>query len=289
MSALSAAAPAVVREDDGFYGPDSVSWRLFADPSSKLGGVAAVLLQALFPQMMLVFDGASGYATDMAGRSERTARYIETTIFGDRAHAEAAGASVRRMHAHARWTDPRDGVEYSADTQAWLEWTHNTVTWGVLRGAEEFGPALTPAEQDTFVKEQHIAARLAGVNTEHLASTRAELDAYFDDQAKWMALTPPAAQLVQNMRKPGLRGNPIKVWSGIIIQDGILWLLPDWARDLYGIEGRPMNLRAAARTTKRMIATARRSAGYDQILTEITDRVDTQPYRKLRAAPAHQQ
>ena len=280
-----AAAPAV-REDDGYFGPESVSWRLFSDPSAKLGGVAAILMQALNPQMMRLFDAASGYATDMAGRAERTGRYIDTTIFGDKAHADAAGESVRRMHAASRWTDPQTGIEHRADTQAWLEWTHNTVTWGVLRAADEFGPALTPAEQDAFVLEQHTAARLAGVDTDGLSATRAELDTYMDAQRGWMALTLPAAELAKNLRRPGLRGNPLKVWTGIVIQDGILWLLPDWGRELYGIEGRPMNLRAAAATTKKMIATARRSTGYDQIITEITDRVDTHPYRKVRAKKA---
>lgn len=286
MTTNASTTTSATREDDGYYGPDSVSWKLFADPSAKLGGVAAILMQALNPQMMRLFDAASGYATDMAGRAERTGRYIDTTIFGDKAHAEAAGASVRRMHSASKWTDPQTGIEYAADTQPWLEWTHNTVTWGVLRAADEFGPALTPAEQDRFVSEQHIAARLAGVETEGLAATRAELDSYMDEQRSWMALTLPAAELAKNLRRPGLRGNPLKVWTGIVIQDGILWLLPEWARELYGIEGRPMNLRAAASTTRKMIATARRSAGYDQIITEITDRVDTHPYRKVRSKKA---
>ena len=52
-------ATARERADDGYFGPDSVSWRVFADPSSKLGGVAAILMQALNPSMMRLFDKVS--------------------------------------------------------------------------------------------------------------------------------------------------------------------------------------------------------------------------------------
>lgn len=269
------------RADDGYFGPASVSWRLFADPASKLGGIAAILLQALNPEMMRLFEHTTNLFQDAQGRAERTARYIDTTVFGDRAHADAAGASVRRMHAHASWTDPVTGRTLRADTPEWLEWTHSTVVWGVLRAAEAFGPELSRAEQDEFVREQHVAARLVGI--EHaLPATRAELDDYVSAQRERMALTLPAAELSRSLRRPSLGGNPVKAWTGVVIQDGILSLLPDWARLLYGIEGRPMNLRAAVRTTRAMLATARRSAGYERTITELTTRVDTHPYRKLR-------
>lgn len=275
------------RQDDGYFGPDSVSWRVFSDPSAKLGGVAAILLQALNPNMMRLFDQVSGYASDAAGRAERTGRYIDTTIFGDTAHADAAGASVRRMHAASTWVDPETGETLRADTAAWLAWTHNTVVWGVLRAADLFGPALTPAEQDQLVREQHKAAELAGVDAAAIPATRAELDSYIEAQKGWMSLTLPAAELSRGMRSPSLWGNPVKVWSGIIIQDGILALLPDWAQLLYGIAGRPMNLRAAAGTTRRLMAAARKSSSYESVITELTTRVDTHPYRKVRAkAPA---
>ncbi|MFC9558754.1 oxygenase MpaB family protein [Agromyces sp. NPDC056965] len=270
------------RADDGYFGPDSMSWRLFADPASKLGGVAAILLQALNPDMMRLFDQTTSLYVDAAGRAERTARYIDTTIFGDREHADFAGASVRRMHAHAVWTDPRTGRELRADTPDWLLWTHNTIVWGVLRAADAFGPRLTAEEQDTFVFEQQLAAEFVGIDRSTVAATRAELDEYIDAQRDWMALTLPAAEITRTLRKPVLRGNPLTVWTGVVIQDGILSLLPDWALLLYGIEGRPMNLRSAAKTTRGLIGAARRNEGYEQTITELTTRVDTHPYRKVR-------
>ena len=38
--------------DPGLYGPDSVTWRVHADPSMALAGLRALLLQAVHPLAM---------------------------------------------------------------------------------------------------------------------------------------------------------------------------------------------------------------------------------------------
>lgn len=270
---------------EGYFAADSVSRRLFSDPSAKLGGVAGILLQSLNPMMMRLFAATSDYASDVAGRGERTGRYIDTITFGDVAHADAAAAAVRRMHAAVSWTDPRTGEVHRADTEPWLAWTHNALVYGVLRAAEAFGPDLDPADHDRFVVEQHIAARLAGIEDDALLpGTRAELDAYIDENRDWMSLTLPAAEISRALRRPNLAGNPVTTFVSINVQDGILSLLPDWARLLFGIEGRPMHLRAAARVTRRIVAAARKRDSVDVRITEAVQRVQTHPYRKLRTA-----
>jgi uncharacterized protein (DUF2236 family) len=270
------------RQDDGYFGPESISWRLYSDPSSQLGGLAALFLQALNPNMMRLFSQVSITGQDAAARGERTGQYINTTIFGDKAHADAAARSVRGMHKHANWTDPATGETLRAETESWMDWTHNTLVYAVLRAAEAFGPELTPEEEDLFVKEQHISAELVGIDPSRLPATRAALEEHINEQRDWMALTLPAAEVSRSIRKPSFKGNPVKVWTGIVIQDGILSLLPDWALLLYGVAGRPMNLRGAAKTTKAMMAAARKNQSYEQVISDLTTKVDTHPYRKVR-------
>lgn len=281
--------PEISREHDGYFAPDSISWRIFADPVSKLGGMAALLLQALNPHMMRLFYNATASHDDSAGRDERTGQYFETVIFGDRAHADAASAAVRRLHERAVWTDPDTGEQLRADKPEWLAWTHNTFVFTLLRASREFGVDITPEEGDRFVVEQQVAARLIGIEDESLLpSTEAELATYIDAQTGWLALGIEAAEVTRQLRKPVLRGNPLKVWTAVIVQDGVLHLLPDWARLLYGIEGRPMNLRKAARTTRHLMAGARRSKTYQQLVDEASARVQEHPYRKVRSRAAVQ-
>jgi len=270
------------RQDQGLFGPASVSWKVFLDPSAQLGMVCAVLMQALNPNMMRLFDHMSDNAADPAGRALRTGRYVLTTIFGDQAHAEAAGAAVRRLHSLVRWTDPKTGEVLAADTPEWLEWTHSCIVWGVLQAAATYGPRLSADEQDRFVVEQHRAAELVGLDPGRLVSTKPDLDAYVEAQREWLALTLPAAEAVTNLRKPSLKGNPLTVVQRVIVQDGIAALLPPWGYTLYGIEGRPVNLQLATRTTRLLLEVARRSKPYERQLHDTLVLVDAHPYRRVR-------
>ena len=282
MSTTDLPAPST-ETHDGYFTPDSISWRVFADPASKLGGMAALLLQALNPYMMRVFYNATASHEDATGRDERTGRCVETVVFGDKAHADKASEVVRRMHAHARWTDPATGEELRADTPQWLAWTHNTFVYALVCASRAFGVPLTDAEVEQFIVEQLAAARLIGIEDETLLTrTWAELDAYINGQTSWLSLSVEAAEVTRGLRKPALRGNPLTTWTTIIVQDGVLSILPDWARLLYGIDGRPMNLRSAARTTAWLMSLARKSKPGAALITDATKRVQDHPYCRLR-------
>jgi uncharacterized protein (DUF2236 family) len=271
------------RVDDGLYGPDSVSWKLFNDPSAQLGMVCAVLLQALNPSMMRLFDKVSNNNQDPAGRAARTGQFVLTTVFADTPRAEAAGATVRKLHRIAKWTDPQTGDVLEADNPLWLAWTHNSIVWGVLRAAEVWGPKLSVAEQDQFVTEQHKSAVLVGIDPASLPSTKAALDTYLDAQRDWLALSYAAAETSSVLRKPSLRGNPLKTVPAVILNDGLISLLPSWGFTLYGISGRPMNLRLAQRAVGAMLATARKAKPYDTVLRETLAEVDAHPYTLSRS------
>ncbi|MCO5319430.1 MAG: DUF2236 domain-containing protein [Microthrixaceae bacterium] len=270
------------RRDDGLFGPQSVAWKLFLDPSAQIGMVAAVLLQALNPNMMRLFDKVSVNSRDPEGRARRTGQYVLTTVFADTGHANAAGAAVRRMHAHARWSDPDTGEEIEADTPAWLEWTHNTIVWGVLRASDLYGPSITDAEADRFVSEMHAAAALVGLEPDSLASDRSELEAYMAEQSGWMALTLPAAQAADGIRHNDWVGNPLQTVPAWFVAHGISTMLPDWAKQIYGVrEGRIG--RAVWRCTMNcMLGVGRRRESVDQRLRDTISEVDSHPYVKTR-------
>lgn len=69
------------------------------------------------------------------------------------------------------------------------------------------------------------------------------------------------------------------------LQDGIIALLPDWARKLYGIDGRAVRLRLARTVTRGMLAAARRSKSYDQVLRRRWPRPRRIPTADLEGEP----
>ena len=55
-AAAFASAVPVAPEDDGFFGPASVTWRVSADLSAPVAGLRSLLLQALHPLAMAGVD-----------------------------------------------------------------------------------------------------------------------------------------------------------------------------------------------------------------------------------------
>ena len=270
------------RADDGLFGPGSVAWKVFIDPSAQIGMVTATMLQALNPAMMRLFDKASNNSKDPAGRAQRTGQWVLTTIFADTAHAEAAGESVRRMHAHTKWTDPNTGEELRADNPAWLQWTHNVIVWGVLEAADMYGPTLSPAEQDQLVREMHRQAELVGIDPADLPASKAELNAYVDEQSDWMALILPSAEFSGGLRHTTLLGNPLRTLPAAAVQSGIATLMPDWAKLLYGYRESPLRRMRSRAVMRAMTAASRRTMNMDERLRSTIADVDSHPYRKTK-------
>src|SRR4029079_6066836 len=100
--------------DSGVFGPDSVAWRLHADPVMLVGGLRALLVQALEPRAMAAVDQHSLFREDPWGRLARTTSFVMNTTYGDTAAAEAAAATVRAVHTHIHGIDPVTGEAYSA-------------------------------------------------------------------------------------------------------------------------------------------------------------------------------
>ena len=47
--------------DPGLFGPGSVAWRIHADPAMLVGGLRAILVQALEPRAMAAVDQHSRF------------------------------------------------------------------------------------------------------------------------------------------------------------------------------------------------------------------------------------
>ena len=83
----------VLAQDMGLFGPESVAWRLHRHPALLLGGLRALMVQALHPLAMAAVAQYSDYRKDVWGRYSRTTMYVVTTIFGSTRQAQAAAAA----------------------------------------------------------------------------------------------------------------------------------------------------------------------------------------------------
>jgi uncharacterized protein (DUF2236 family) len=149
--------------DAGLFGPDSVAWRLHADPVMMVAAIRALLVQALEPRAMAGVDQHSNYRHDPWQRLNRTVEFVLATTYGDTATAEAACATVRRIHDHVHGVDPVSGRAYSAHDPDLLLWVHAVEVHSILIAYRRFAHRVSDADADRYVTEMARVAELLGL------------------------------------------------------------------------------------------------------------------------------
>ena len=238
-------------ETEGLFGPESVAWRIHADPSSAVAGLRALLLQATHPLVMGAVAANSRYKDDPWGRLQRTGVWVGTVIFGARSDAEAAGARLRALHARLRpAVDPQTGRVCRVDDPDLLLWVHCAEVDAFLQTYRRSGGSLPPGDADRYVAEMRESARLVGLDPTAAPGSVADLDAYFHRMRPQLRVTAEAAEGAIWGFVP-----PMPLWVRALTPARPAWagpvtvaagLLPRWARRLYGLPGLPTTDLAAS-------------------------------------------
>ncbi|MEP7008048.1 MAG: oxygenase MpaB family protein [Sphingomonas bacterium] len=223
----------VVRQSDGLFGPQSVTWRVHGDVTTMMvGGVAALLLQMLHPAVLAGVWDHSNFREDMLGRLRRTARFIALTSYGGRDEAEAAIARVREIHHHVSGTLP-DGTPYTADDPALLAWVHVTEASCFLQAWIRYGePGMSAADQDRYYAE--VCAIPEALGADPIPRSRVEAASLIATMRPTLAVderTREVAHLLLTQRAPKLSAAPIQA----ITFQAAIDLLPAWARTMHGL------------------------------------------------------
>ena len=226
----------------GFFGPDSVTWRIHSDPAYSVGGIRALLLQALHPVAMEGVNRFSeGFKTEPWARLTRTAEYVEVLTYGTRRDALRAVRRVRGIHRGKSDVDPTTGRHYAVDDPDLLLWVHACEVDSLLSTDRRAGVPLTDADADAYVAEQVVQATLIGVEGLHVPSTEAELAAYFERVRPELVVTPAARDGLRFVLLPPMPGwvqlfTPARPAWGTLASLGVA-TLPRWARRMYSLPG----------------------------------------------------
>jgi uncharacterized protein (DUF2236 family) len=226
----------------GFFGPDSVTWRIHADPSYHLGGMRALMLQALHPVAMDgVAHNSTGFRDEWWMRMTRTGQYVETVTFGTRTEARRMAARVRGLHRKLSGVEETTGRAYRVDDPDLLLWVHACEVESLLTTARRAGVPLSDTDADRYVLEQVASAQLVGVPLATVPTSVAGLDAYFEDIRPSLATTPAAVDGVRRLFLPPMPGwlqllTPARPAWGTLASLGLA-LLPAWARRMYSLPG----------------------------------------------------
>ena len=159
--------------DVGWFGPGSTIWTVHADAATLVGGIRALLVQALHPTVLAGFDQHSAYREDPESRLQRTATFVTVTTFGTTAQAEAACARVRQVHRPVRGRTT-DGERYDADDPELLGWVHLALADSLAVAVQRYGH--TAFDLDGYLADMAVVG-------EHLGAAHVPQDAAGRDAA----------------------------------------------------------------------------------------------------------
>lgn len=153
----------------GFFGPDSVTWRVNRESAVFLGAGRAALLQLAHPWVATSLAQHSQLMHDAIGRFHSTFRVIYTMLFGARAQAMAASRQLYRRHTDIRGELPdaagahSRGERYEANDVAALRWVYATLVESAVLAYEFVLPPLSPGEREQYYVESKRMAALFGI------------------------------------------------------------------------------------------------------------------------------
>lgn len=226
----AAAAPAGRGAGDpGWFGPASMAWKVQADTSMFVAGIAAFALQLLHPLALAGVVDHSSFAEDFLGRVGRTGDFVQGVVFGGAEEAARRCQQVRRVHDRVVGTAP-DGRRYDANDPDLLEWVHLGEYLAIAAAFRRFGgEPLGVGELDAYVEEVAVVGVALGV-ADPPRSWR-QLDTALQRHRPRLAVGEQTLAALRFLAEPpGLPAAARPAWR--VAWAGAVVCLPPWARRL---------------------------------------------------------
>ena len=225
--------------DAGYFGPGSAPWAVHGALPTLVGGVRALLMQALHPGALAGVMQHSRYETDALGRLAGTTKWLTVVTFGDTAAADRECARVQGVHRKVVGTyiGSNGEIPYAAADPDLLRWVHIAFTDSFLATHQVWGGPI-PGGPDAYVREWAKSGELVGVvdPPRSVAELRDQLAAY--DQV--LAGGPAAASTVNFIRNAPLGAGAKVPYAGLFA--GAVSTMPAGHRALLGLPTVPLAL-----------------------------------------------
>lgn len=225
--------------DVGYFGPHSAPWAVHGGLSTLVGGIRALLMQALHPAALAGVQQHSRYEQDALGRLAGTTQWLTVVTFGDRAAADRECARVRGMHRRVIGTYTTDAGEapYAATDPDLLRWVHVAFTDSFLAAHRVWGGEI-PGGPDAYVREWAKAGELVGV--EDPPRSVADLQGQIADYGSVLRGNEPARRTVDFVRHVPMPTVGVPAYRTLFA--GAVSTMPVEHRELLGLPPYPLAL-----------------------------------------------
>jgi uncharacterized protein (DUF2236 family) len=188
-------------EDYGFFGPDSVTWRVWTYPTSlTIGFQRSVVIEELDPALVAAVDQTNAVRYRPRTRYDRTLRYFAMVSLGDSRSAIRASDVLVKVHAKAVGIEPLSGNRYDANDPHSQLWIHLTAWHSILYAYERFGPGkLSGEDEDRYWAECAVAAELQTCDPADVPRSREGIREYFEYMRPRLAGSEAAQKMMDHL------------------------------------------------------------------------------------------
>ncbi|WP_137875384.1 oxygenase MpaB family protein [Rhodococcus sp. Q] len=226
--------PTLPRRDNGFFGPDSPTWKVWTHPTALIGFQRAVTLEHFDPMLAAAVADADGIYTDPRGRLDGTLSYFLVVAVGDSRTAVETSELLMRVHARVTGIEPVSGKRYAANNPDSQLWIHVTGWHSVLKAYDMFGPGpLTPEDEDRYWADCVVAAELQTCAKSDVPASRAAVREYFAEVRPRLCTSERAQRGMHYLLRTEGGAGRWPLWaSSRLIAPAAIATLPKWMRVL---------------------------------------------------------
>ena len=142
-------------DEPGLYLPNQAPWIVHADFATLVGGIRALLMQALHPGSLTGVRQHSRYKDDPLGRLAGTIRWLTITTFGPINANQKEANRVNRLHTRVQGnyqTASGESRNYQAADKDLLLWVHVAFMDSFLRAHQNYSKRELPGGADEYVR-----------------------------------------------------------------------------------------------------------------------------------------
>ncbi|WP_109506131.1 oxygenase MpaB family protein [Nocardioides speluncae] len=232
-------------EDYGFFGPDSVTWKVWGHATTPIIGLQrAVVVEELDPALIAAVDATGANYDRPRTRYDRTVRYFAMVAFADSRTVSKAADVLVKVHSKAIGTEPVSGNRYDANDPHSQLWILLTGWHSVLKAYELYGGGkLTAEEENRFWEECAVAAELQTCSAADVPRTREGIQEYFEQMRPRLAVSEAAQRMMDHLLnakvalpEPPLLLRPAVEVINLVLRAGTIATMPRWMRRMSGFD-----------------------------------------------------
>jgi uncharacterized protein (DUF2236 family) len=226
-----------MQSDPGYFGPNSMMWKVNKEITVLFGGARALLMHAAHPLIAAGARQTSFYQRDPWKRLIRTLSLQNSVTFGTKDEADESANRINKLHEVIKGNDEVTGGYYDALDHEQLLWVHACLQISSIYFYEKTVRKLTEDEKNQYHKENTLAARLVLVDVNQMPTTHEELKDWVVVKSKekdYLVLTDVATDVYKI-----IGGGPVPIhikpiWPFIAFT--AFNTLPKEFKEIYGIK-----------------------------------------------------